>query len=37
MTGYLLVFAAGFFQGSFTLPIKFTRRWAWEYTWLVFS
>lgn len=37
MTGYLLVLAAGLFQGSFMLPMKFTRRWAWENTWLVFS
>jgi L-rhamnose-H+ transport protein len=37
MPGYLLVIAAGFFQGSFMLPMKFTKRWAWENTWLVFS
>jgi L-rhamnose-H+ transport protein len=37
LTGYLLVIAAGFFQGSFMLPMKFTRKWAWENTWLVFS
>jgi len=37
MTGYILVLAAGLFQGSFMLPMKFTRRWAWENTWLVFS
>jgi L-rhamnose-H+ transport protein len=37
MIGYLLVLAAGVFQGSFMLPMKFTRRWAWENTWLVFS
>jgi len=37
MTGYLLVIVAGLFQGSFMLPMKFTRRWAWENTWLVFS
>ncbi|MCL5096494.1 MAG: hypothetical protein M1608_02960 [Candidatus Omnitrophica bacterium] len=37
MTGYLLVLAAGIFQGSFMLPMKFTRKWAWENTWLVFS
>jgi L-rhamnose-H+ transport protein len=37
MTGYLLVIAAGLFQGGFMLPMKFTRRWAWENTWLVFS
>lgn len=36
-TGYLFVIAAGFFQGSFMLPMKFTRRWAWENTWLIFS
>jgi len=37
LTGYLLVLAAGVFQGSFMLPMKFTRQWAWENTWLVFS
>src|SRR6266567_2247472 len=37
MNGYLMVFAAGLFQGSFMLPLKYTRRWAWENTWLVFS
>ena len=37
MMGYLLVLAAGLFQGSFMLPMKFTRGWAWENTWLVFS
>lgn len=37
MTGYLLVIAAGFLQGTFMLPMKFTRRWAWENTWLVYS
>jgi len=35
--GYLLVIAAGVLQGSFMLPMKFTRRWAWENTWLCFS
>ncbi len=35
--GYMLVIAAGFFQGSFMLPMKFIRRWAWENTWLIFS
>jgi len=24
-------------NGSFTLPMKFTRKWAWENTWLVFT
>jgi L-rhamnose-H+ transport protein len=37
MMGYLLVLAAGVCQGSFMLPMKFARRWAWENTWLVFS
>lgn len=37
MMGYFLVLAAGVFQGSFMTPMKFTRRWAWENTWLVFS
>ena len=37
MTGYLLVLAAGVLQGSFMLPMKFARRWAWENTWLVYS
>lgn len=37
MTGYVLVLAAGLLQGSFMLPMKYTRRWAWENTWLVFS
>ncbi len=30
----LLVLAGGM-NGSFTLPMKFTQRWAWENTWLV--
>jgi len=35
--GFLLVLGAGLLQGSFMLPMKFTRRWAWENTWLIFS
>ncbi|MGA3166112.1 MAG: L-rhamnose/proton symporter RhaT [Terriglobia bacterium] len=35
--GYLLVVAAGALQGSFMVPMKFTRRWAWENTWLGFT
>jgi L-rhamnose-H+ transport protein len=35
--GYLLVVAAGLLQGSFMVPMKFTRRWEWENTWLVFA
>ncbi len=32
----LLVLAGGM-NGSFTLPMKFTQRWAWENTWLVYT
>ena len=35
--GFLLVLAAGFFQGTFILPIKYTAGWNWENTWLGFS
>lgn len=33
---FLLV-AAGTMNGSFTLPMKFTRQWAWENTWLIWT
>ena len=32
--GLFLLFVAGVMNGSFTLPMKFTRKWAWENTWL---
>ncbi len=35
--GFLLLFVAGAMNGSFTLPMKFTREWAWENTWLVWT
>jgi L-rhamnose-H+ transport protein len=35
--GYLLVIAAGILQGAFMLPMKTTRKWAWENTWLVYA
>ncbi len=35
--GLLVLFFAGLMNGSFTLPMKFTRRWAWENTWLVWT
>jgi L-rhamnose-H+ transport protein len=35
--GFLLLVAAGLMNASFTLPMKFTRRWAWENTWLVWT
>src|SRR5215467_10220646 len=35
--GLGLLLLAGGMNGSFTLPMKFTRRWAWENTWLVYT
>ena len=36
-TGLALLIIAGIANASFALPMKFTRKWAWENTWLVFS
>lgn len=36
-SGLLLLLVAGVTNASFTLPMKFTRRWAWENTWLVWT
>jgi L-rhamnose-H+ transport protein len=35
--GLLLLVVAGVMNASFTLPMKFTRRWAWENTWLAWT
>lgn len=35
--GILLLVVAGVMNANFTLPMKFTRRWAWENTWLAFT
>jgi L-rhamnose-H+ transport protein len=35
--GLLLLLVAGVTNASFTLPMKFTRRWAWENTWLLWT
>jgi L-rhamnose-H+ transport protein len=35
--GLLLLLVAGVMNASFTLPMKFTRRWAWENTWLIWT
>jgi L-rhamnose-H+ transport protein len=35
--GIALLIAAGLMNASFTLPMKFTRRWAWENTWLAWT
>jgi L-rhamnose-H+ transport protein len=35
--GFLLLVVAGLMNASFAVPMKFTRRWAWENTWMVFT
>ena len=35
--GLLILLLAGAMNGSFTLPMKFTRQWAWENTWLAWT
>lgn len=35
--GLLLLLVAGVMNASFTLPMKFTRRWAWENIWLIWT
>ncbi len=35
--GLVLLLVAGVTNASFTLPMKYTRRWAWENTWLVWT
>ncbi|MGH9775586.1 MAG: L-rhamnose/proton symporter RhaT [Candidatus Acidiferrales bacterium] len=35
--GLLLLVVAGVMNASFTLPMKYTRRWAWENTWLAWT
>jgi L-rhamnose-H+ transport protein len=35
--GFLLLIVAGVMNASFTLPMKFMRRWAWENTWLAWT
>jgi L-rhamnose-H+ transport protein len=37
LAGLAAVLAAGVLQGAFMLPMKWTRGWAWENTWLVFA
>lgn len=36
-TGLSLLVLAGVTNASFALPMKFTRKWAWENTWLVWT
>jgi L-rhamnose-H+ transport protein len=35
--GMLIVFIAGLLNGSFTLPMKYSRAWAWENVWSVYA
>ncbi len=37
LAGIVLTMIAGLMSGNCMLPIKFTRSWKWENTWLVFS
>jgi L-rhamnose-H+ transport protein len=35
--GLVLLVLAGIMNASFTLPMKYTRRWAWENTWMAWT
>lgn len=35
--GILLLIVAGVMNANFTIPMKFTKKWAWENTWAVWS
>ncbi len=35
--GMMIVFVAGLFNGSFTLPMKYSRAWSWENIWSVYA
>ncbi len=35
--GMAIILMSGVFNGGFALPMKYSRRWQWENTWLVFS
>ncbi|MGQ7868825.1 L-rhamnose/proton symporter RhaT [Sunxiuqinia sp. sy24] len=37
LTGLLIVVLAGVLQGSFFLPMTYTRKWAWAHSWFAFS
>lgn len=37
IAGLLVLVLAGVMNASFTLPMKYTRRWAWENTWLAWT
>jgi L-rhamnose-H+ transport protein len=35
--GMVIIFVSGVSNGSFPVPMKYSRRWRWENTWLVFT
>src|ERR1035438_6737698 len=35
--GFLLLVVAGLMNASFAVPMKYTRRWSWENTWMVWT
>jgi L-rhamnose-H+ transport protein len=37
VTGFVILVVAGAINAGFTLPMKFTRRWAWENTWMAWT
>lgn len=37
ITGFLLLLIAGITNANFATPMKYTRRWAWENTWLAWT
>jgi L-rhamnose-H+ transport protein len=37
LLGLVAIVIGGAMQGSFAVPMKFTRRWSWENIWLVYS
>ncbi len=37
MAAIILLVVAGVMNGSFTLPMKYTREWAWENSWLIWT
>ncbi|MGH9477262.1 MAG: L-rhamnose/proton symporter RhaT [Terriglobales bacterium] len=37
LIGILILIIAGIANGSFTLPMKYTRSWEWENTWLIYT
>lgn len=37
LLSFSFVLIAGFFQGTFVLPMTLTKKWEWEHTWATFS